>query len=144
MKSKNIKEKVEEFFRNLGIEGEVEIDEKNEQRMNFKTKEGNLLIGRGGRTLRSLERILRLVLKEEGKELILDINDYQKERVEQLEKMAKELAEKARKTQKPQVLPFMPAADRRIIHLALKDEKDLVTESEGEEPRRRIVIRLKK
>ncbi len=141
----DLEKEVKKFFAHLGVEGEVEVEETEEgQRVNFKTEESGFLIGYRGKTIRALAKLLRLVLGEKGKGVVLDINDYQKEKIERLKSLALEFADKAKRLNKPQVLPFMSAYERRIVHLALKDRKDIVSESEGEEPRRRVVIRPKK
>jgi len=143
--SKDLKNKIKEFFDKLGFKDAVKIEQiEGCPRVNFETEESSFLIGYRGRTLKALARLLRLVLKEEGKGLILDINNYQKEKQERLENMANDLAEKAVSENRPQVLPYMSSYERRIIHLFLQNREDIVSESEGEEPRRRIVIRPKK
>ncbi len=144
MSAEKIKKKAEEFFAHLQIEGEVEVEPREEGvRVNLKTEEGGLWIGRGGRILKALGRLLRLVLKEAGQGLMLDINDYQKKKIDRLQELAFRMAEKAKSEGRPQVLPYMNAYERRIIHLALKDREDVTAESEGEEPYRRVVIKPK-
>lgn len=141
----NLKAKIKEFFSKLGFEGDLEIEKTEEgQRINFKSEESAFLIGYRGKTMRALARLLRLVLGEEGKDVILDINNYQKEKIDHLQSLAFEFADKAKRLRKPQVLPFMSAYERRIVHMALKEREDVISESEGEEPRRRVVIRPKK
>jgi len=140
-----LKKKVKEFFSKAGFTGEIEIEDTEEgKRINFQSEESGFLIGHHGKTMRALAKLLRLVLGEDGRGVILDINNYQKDRVERLRSLAFEFADKAKRLNKPQVLPFMSAYERRIIHLALKEREDIVSESEGEEPQRRVIIKPKK
>jgi len=145
MIKKNLKRKVEEFFKKMNVKGEIEITKQdNAKTINLETEESSLLIGHHGQTLKAIGRLLRLVLGEEGRGVVLDINNYQQGKTSHLERMAQDLALKAKKSNRPQVLPYMSAYERRLIHMALKDRTDVSAESEGEEPRRRIVIKPKK
>jgi len=143
MAKSKLQKEIEEFFSNLGFEGKISIEEGEVLWVNFETQESSFLIGYHGTTLKSLAWLLKLKLGEQGKNLVLDINDYKKAKKERLENMAFELADKARSEGKPQVLPVMSAYERRLVHMALIDQADIIAESEGEEPNRRIVIKIK-
>ncbi|MDD3774021.1 MAG: KH domain-containing protein [Patescibacteria group bacterium] len=144
MPKNKIKKIAEEFFAKMDFSGEIEVTEEPEMIwVNFETKDSAFLIGHHGETLKAVAWILKLKLGEEGRNLILDINNYKRDRKERLNNMAIEIANKARATSKPQVMPPMSAYERRLVHVALIDQPDIVAESEGEEPNRRIIIRIK-
>ena len=71
----------------------------------------------------------------------MDVNDYKKKKVEYLIELAHSVADEVSLTKKEKVLDSMQAYERRIIHLELADRSDVVTESIGQEPERRIVVR---
>jgi spoIIIJ-associated protein len=105
-------------------------------------KEG-ILIGKHGRTLESLQFLINRMVNKRLKEpvrVILDINDYRKRKAENLKGMAIRIGEKAKT--KGHILTIGPfnAHDRRIIHLALKEDPLLRTESFGEGEMKRIKI----
>jgi len=105
--------------------------------------EVGLLIGRRGAVLESLQTVVGAVVARrspEHKRVIVDIEGYRRKRQATLERLAARLAERAHRTGARVMLEPMSAADRRIIHLALRDNPFVTTHSEGEEPRRRVVI----
>jgi len=105
-------------------------------------KEG-ILIGRYGRTLESLQFILNRMLNKRLKgpvRVILDINDYRKRRADNLKKMAVRLGEKVKTVGHGLTIGPFSAHDRRIIHIALKEDPLLRTESLGEGETKRIKI----
>ena len=74
----------------------------------------------------------------------LDTEDYRRRRKETLENLARGIAYKVKKTRKPVVLEPMNPYERRIIHSALQGNKFVETVSEGEEPYRHVVVKLKR
>lgn len=145
MLKNKIKRIAEEFFKKMDFKGEVEVVDESEMIwVNFNTEESGFLIGHHGETLRAVAWVLKLKLGEFGRNLILDINNYKKNKKDRLINMAQDLVSKARKTSRPQVMPPMNAYERRLVHVALADQADIIAESEGEEPNRRIVIKIKK
>lgn len=101
------------------------------------------LIGHHGETLRSLQHLLNMMMREAapGVRFVVDVGGYRKARAEQLADMARSAAAKAVETGEEVVLRPMNAAERRLVHMALADSKDVETESRGEDPHRRIVIK---
>lgn len=102
-----------------------------------------LLIGRHGATLDALQMLAAVVANpghEAGARIIVDAENYRERRREMLRKMALTQAEKAKETQQEVVIPDLKAFERRIIHLALKDDPEVETYSEGEGEDRCIVI----
>lgn len=103
-----------------------------------------LLIGKRGQTLNALQYIVQLAMNREGKDfysVTLDAEGYRDRRKETLESLAFKMAEKTKRIQKKVALEPMPAYERKIIHTALQDEKELQTYSDGNDPHRHIVIK---
>jgi len=102
------------------------------------------LIGKNGQNLKALEYIIRLLANKYVKEnqlVTLDINDYRKSRAQYAIELAKQAVNRVRNNQKAEALLPMPAYERRVIHMELASYPDITTESIGEEPQRRIVIK---
>ena len=115
--------------------------------VDFEGDDMGVLIGKRGQTLDSLQYLTSLVVNK-GKEnyirVKLDTEDYRRRRKETLENLAKGIAYKVKKTRKPVVLEPMNPYERRIIHSALQGNKYVETLSEGEEPYRHIVVKMKR
>jgi spoIIIJ-associated protein len=73
--------------------------------------------------------------------IVLDAENYRTRRQESLERLAQHSAQKVYNTKKSFALEPMPANERKVIHLALKENRDVETTSEGIEPFRKVVIR---
>ena len=115
--------------------------------INFDGDDMGILIGKRGQTLDSLQYLTSLVVNKGKNSYIrvkLDTEDYRRRRKETLENLAKGIAYKVRKTRKPVVLEPMNPYERRIIHSTLQSNKFVETISEGEEPYRHVVIKLKR
>ena len=101
------------------------------------------LIGRRGETLRDLQFVARLIVSRRlgaWPNFILDVEGYKARRVNALRALALRMAEQVRQTGRPAVLEPMPAHERRIIHLALRDDPAVYTESTGEGEERKVQI----
>jgi spoIIIJ-associated protein len=107
----------------------------------------SILIGRRTETLNALQYISSLII---GKELghwtpmMIDVQGYRVRRERSLRQLARRMADQAIHTGRRQVLEPMPAAERRVIHLELRDHAQVATESTGEEPNRKVTVFLKK
>ena len=120
-------------------DGSLEVD--------FEGEDMGILIGKRGQTLDSLQYLTSLVVNKGNSNYIrvkLDTEDYRKRRKETLENLARGIAYKVRKTRKPVILEPMNPYERRIIHSALQGNKFVETVSEGEEPYRHVVVKLKR
>lgn len=131
----------------MNIQSNLEVKVR-ENSINLKIFSDNnsILIGRDGRTLESLQNILRQILINEAEEsykLNLDIENYKEKRVSILERTAKKIAREVAKTKVETKLDRMNSYERRIIHNALGNNKYVYTESIGEEPNRYVVIKPK-
>jgi spoIIIJ-associated protein len=115
--------------------------------VSFEGEDMGILIGKRGQTLDSLQYLTSLVVNK-GKDnyirVKLDTEDYRRRRKETLENLARGIAYKVKKTRKPVILEPMNPYERRIIHSALQSNKYVETVSEGEEPYRHVVVKLKK
>jgi spoIIIJ-associated protein len=103
----------------------------------------DVLIGRRGKTMAALQHITRLIVgrEVEGRvHLVVDVGGFKARREKSLHRLARRTAEQARRTGRTVVLEPMPPHERRIIHLALRDHPDVVTESIGERDRRKVTI----
>lgn len=141
-----IKKIVKEFFEKSTFEVEIEFLPYRDLTLpiNLKTEEAQILIGEKGQTLAEIQRLLKVILKRKIKDpffIDLDINDYKKKKAEYLKELAHSAADEVALTKKEKNLPPMPAHERRIIHLELAGRADVTTESIGQEPERRVVVR---
>ena len=115
--------------------------------VDFEGEDMGILIGKRGQTLDSLQYLTSLVVNKGKSDYIrvkLDTEDYRRRRKETLENLARGIAYKVKKTRKPVVLEPMNPYERRIIHSALQGNKFVETASEGEEPYRHVVVKLKR
>lgn len=103
------------------------------------------LAGRDGRTLGAIEVLAYTVLaKQEGRgnlRVRVDIGGYRKRQAEALSRLAERLAVQVAKSGEPHELQPMPASERRVIHIALKEHPDVMSESIGEGNARRLIIK---
>lgn len=102
------------------------------------------LIGRRGTTLRALQFVLSMMVNKQLERrirLVVDADGYRQRRENLLEGMAERLAQRVRVTGQQMVLEPMPPDERRIVHLALVDDPEVTTESEGAGDDRRVVIK---
>ena len=103
-----------------------------------------LLIGPGGQTLAAVQELARTVVQRHAAGhhgwVIVDVGGYRKLRRESLERFTRDVAGQVLASGVPRVLEAMPPADRKVIHDAANDIEGVSTSSEGEEPRRRVVI----
>lgn len=107
----------------------------------------SILIGRRAETLNALQYILGLIVSKEAQhwvQVVVDVEGYRARREKQLRQLARRMADQAVRTGKRQILEPMSSAERRIIHLELRDHSDVTSESIGEEPARKVTILLKK
>ncbi len=112
-------------------------------RVNVQGDDLSYLIGRQAETLNSLQYISSLIInKEIGRSipLIVDVEGYRNRRENQLRQLAHRMADQAVSTGRRQVLEPMPANERRIVHIELRENPNVTTESIGEEPRRKVTI----
>jgi spoIIIJ-associated protein len=106
-----------------------------------------LLIGRRGETLAALQLLVNLIVSHRTRHrmrIIVDAENYRQRREENLRSLAQRVAQQVRSYHRSIALEAMPPHERRIVHIALSDSKDISTESIGEGDERRVVISLKR
>ena len=150
----SIDENVVEFLSSIfdAMKMEVEIlvavnEEEHIIEVELKGDDMGILIGKRGQTLDSLQYLTSLVVNKGESTYIrvkLDTEDYRRRRKETLENLARGIAFKVKKTRKPVVLEPMNPYERRIIHASLQGNRYVETVSEGEEPYRHVVVKLKR
>lgn len=103
-----------------------------------------IFIGENGQTLFEIQHIVRSMIRKKLNQhilLFLDINGYRKSKEIYLQELAHSTADDVALFKKEKELQHMSSIDRRIIHIALGQRSDVASESVGEEPNRRVVIR---
>ncbi|MCP4721085.1 MAG: KH domain-containing protein [Desulfobacteraceae bacterium] len=126
------------------VEAETKAD-----RLTLKITGGNagILIGRKGQTLDAMQFLTDKIINRKSEARVrvkVDIEGYMETRKTNLKHLAYKMAEKAKKTGRPTTINQMSAQDRRIVHLALKDDAQVRTQSMGDGYYRRLVIFPKK
>jgi len=132
----------------LGFDVRVEVETGETSRLNVvgdgDQKEAlGALIGRKGERLSALQHLVNLMLSKQmgtWTRVLVDVEDYRGRRERQLRELAERAAARVTETGKMLQLEPMSALERRWIHLALRDHPDVVTQSIGEEPNRRVVL----
>jgi len=144
-----------ELLQKMHINAKVEakyvppVDEKDQKMVQVEIlgRDLSILIGRRSETLNSLQYISSLIVAKEHGEwvpLTIDVQGYRERRERQLKVLARRMAEQVVHTGRRQNLEPMPANERRVIHLELRNHEFVSTESVGEEPNRKVTIILKK
>jgi spoIIIJ-associated protein len=146
--SDKIKSRIRELLLSMGFEPEIfERVEEGRIVFNIRTRDAQLLIGKQGATLESLQHIVRMLSRKDGIEdnfsFALDIDDYREKRVIYLKELARKAAHQVRESKRPVALSPMPAYERRIVHNYLSLYSDIKSESTGKDPNRKIIIRHK-
>jgi spoIIIJ-associated protein len=145
------RETVSELLEKMKVRAQVvaryhEIDEVHSKPTVYVDVRGNdlsVLIGPRSETLNALQYIAALIVgKELGHSiaLMVDVEGYRARREQQLRQLARRMAEQAIKTGRRQVLEPMPASERRMVHIELRSNPNVETESVGDEPRRKVTV----
>ncbi len=127
--------------------GSTERDGRHNIHVDIRGNDLSVLIGRRSETLSAFQYIASLIVGKETQQFVqltVDVEGYRDRREKQLIQMAKRMADQVIKSGRRQTLEPMPSAERRIIHIALRDHPDVKTESTGEEPYRKVMILPKK
>lgn len=152
---KKTQETVLELLKRMHIKAEVsscyiEPADENDDRLvmvDIQGKDLSILIGRRSETLNALQYVTSLIVSKELNRwvpLMIDVQGYRSRRERQLRQLGRRMADQAVQTGKKQVLEPMPANERRVIHLELRDNPYVTTESTGDEPFRKVTIVPKK
>ena len=132
----------------LGFEATIVAEEgESLVSLNVETEESALLIGKKGQRLEDLQYLVNRILQkkyEEPPKIKIDCGGYRAKQEQSLSDLALELADKAKSTGKPMTMRPLNSYDRRLVHNALVDDPDIVTESPQSRDRmKRITIRPK-
>ncbi len=144
------REFLQKVFNAMKIEVVMEkFVNKNDGTVTFKLHGADMgiLIGKHGQTLDSLQYLTNLVANKNSAErvrVIIDVEDYRDRRIETLNRLAYRLADKVKRSGGRVALEPMNPHERKIIHMALQNDRRVTTLSEGDEPYRHVVIELKK
>jgi len=145
MEDQKIEKLIKDFFQKMECPVELESSsEGNVFCVNIRSDEARLLIGQGGQTLADLQHLLTKIVRNnfEGEIFLsLDVENYKKKKIDYLKEMAQAIADEVAFTKEEKLLPPLSAFDRRIVHMELANRNDVKTESIGEDPERRIVIK---
>jgi spoIIIJ-associated protein len=147
-----IKETIEEFFRKMSFDVEVEVkDFKEDEKgisipVSIKSETPQNIIGYKGETLNSAQFILKAMIKRKTDldkriYLNLDVNNYKQKKIDYLRELASDAADDVALIGIPKTLEPMNGEERRAIHMELAERSDVLTESIGERENRRVVIR---
>lgn len=123
--------------------GEADQGEERPVLVDIRGDDLGILIGRRGEILNALQYLVNLIVSKQMErwvQVVLDVEGYRARRERQLRQLARRMADQAVRTGRRQVLEPMPANERRIIHLELREHPSVTTVSIGEEPARKVTI----
>jgi spoIIIJ-associated protein len=139
-----LEELLEEITAGLGLDAEVEVEESDGLlRGLIKGEDVGLFIGRRGQTIDAVQHLAQRIVFPEGPSPVrveIDADGYRKRRAELLREDADDAAEEAVRDGRSVELEPMPPSERRIVHEYLRERGGVETHSEGEEPKRFLVV----
>lgn len=143
-----IKEYLIELLQNMGYTSvNIEITNKDMTPLfTIYTENDSMLIGKNGKNLKSLQNLVKEIVKREINEsfkFVININNYQEKRKKSLERLAYNIAREVRNSKVEVKMDRMNSYERRIIHSALANDRYVYTESVGEEPNRCVIVKPK-
>ena len=145
-------EVLSDLLRHMGVQGEVSVasyalvPEEEQSILDVTTpseRDSGLLIGRRGETLHHLQFLLNLLVSRSIRRwpyLLVDVEHYRRRRDASLHDLARRMADRVSHSHQPITLEPMPPYERRVIHIALRDDPLVVTQSTGEGDNRKVVI----
>lgn len=139
-----LEEFLEEIVEALGLDAEVEVQESDEVLTGLLVGDDvGLFIGRRGQTIDAVQHLAQRIVFPEGPSpvrVVIDADGYRERRAETLRADAEQAAEEAQRTGLPVELAPMPASERKVVHEHLRERGDVETHSEGDEPKRHLVV----
>jgi spoIIIJ-associated protein len=123
--------------------GEQEREGRRNIHVDIRGNDLSVLIGRHSETLNAFQYIASLIVGRDVQDwvqLVIDVEGFRERREKQLIQMANRMADQVAKSGRRQSLEPMPSGERRVIHIALRGHPEVITESSGEEPHRKITI----
>lgn len=148
VKKQNVAEKItKELLSTLGVKDPFEILESEEgYEVVINTEDSGIVIGRHGDNLEALQLVLSLILSKktgEFKRVSVEVGEYKKNRSDFLTNLAIETKERVLDERKEVFLPNLKSWERRLVHLALQEDDEVISESVGEGKDRVLVVRPK-
>ena len=142
-----IKETINNITKEMNIEANLEIRRReNGITVTIFSDNNSILIGKNGKNIAALQLLIRQMVNSklnESLSIIIDVGNYKEKRAKSIVSLAKRLAREVYKTKTEVTMDSMNSYERRIVHEALSEDKYVYTESIGEEPNRKVVIKLK-
>jgi spoIIIJ-associated protein len=140
------KKLLKDIVEGMGIKDVIIESQRKENfiKLTLHSSDNSILIGRDGRTLSSLQNLIRTSVSNQTGiyfNIILDVENYKVKKEHNIERLAKKLAKEVLRTKEPIAMDSMNSYERRLVHNALSNFKGITSDSEGEEPNRRIVIK---
>lgn len=136
---------IEDFFKMLGVEVKIVVTPVEDMLdVTLETEESGIIIGYHGETLESLQLLLSLgVSKKIGRfiRVMIDVGDYRKQRTDYLSQLAQQMKDSVLTEQRERVVTSLKSWERRVIHMLLKDDDQVETESRGTGRERVLVIK---
>lgn len=144
---KTVEEVIEKLFSALEIDGTFTVQPTDEMLdVIMDTKDTGIVIGYHGEALEALQLMLSLMIAKKLDRFLrvsIEVDGYKKHRMEYLEKLAVDAKEKALAENKEQVLMNLKSWERRVVHMRLQDDDQVVSESSGEGKDRVLLIKPK-
>ena len=137
---------VKELLERTGIQAQVTVHEPQEDQpltLDISGEALSILIGPRGETLNALQYVARLIVSRELLRWVtffLDVEGYRQRRAKELQDLARRMAERVALSKQPLALEPMPAHERRIIHITLRNHPLATSQSVGQEGHRRVTI----
>lgn len=139
-----LEEFLEEIVEALGLDAEVEVQESDGVLTGLlRGDDVGLFIGRRGQTIDAVQHLAQRIVFPDGPSpvrVVIDADGYRERRAETLRADAEQAAEEAGRTGQPVALDPMPASERKVVHEYLRERGDVETHSEGDEPKRHLVV----
>lgn len=138
------KEILETFLERMREKAGVSVHQEDDRvSLRIETEDAGLLIGKQGQTLDALQYLVTKMLAKKSRRKVritIDVEAYRARHNEALAHLAQKYGDKVKKSGRPMILSPMNPYDRRIVHMALQDDKDLKTVSRGEGLYKKVVI----
>ncbi len=136
---------IKEFLTKLDIKADAAVEPNDESvEVVLETEESGIIIGYHGETLEGLQLLMSLaVSKRIGRfiRVMVDVGGYRQQRTEYLEQLVSQLKESVVSEKREKVVNSLKSWERRVVHMILKDDPDVITESEGTGRDRVLVIK---
>lgn len=151
---REIKETIEAVLGRMNIAAEVEEqDLMGMLCFHIRTPDGWVFLGEGGQYLGAFQYLIKRIIEKRVAansdvsllgsriQFFIDVNDFHRKRLEEVKERARLGAQRVRYFKKEVIMQPMPAYERRVVHMTLAEDPDIITESRGEGEERAVVIK---